>query len=68
MRWKEKYEQAVADGYALQQANTDLERQRDTLQDNLDKAVGKTIDQKRLLDEAYRKLAESSAEGRSAKK
>ena len=64
---RKKYEQAVADGYALQQANTDLERQRDTLQDNLDKAVGKTIDQKRLLDEAYRKLAESSAEAGALK-
>lgn len=64
---KKKYEQAVADGYALQQANGDLERQRDRLQDNLDKAVGKTIDQKRLLDEAYLKLAESSAEAGALK-
>jgi len=64
---KKKYQEAVADGYALQQENADLERQRNTLQDNLDKAVGKTIDQKRLLDEAYLKLAESSAEAGALK-
>lgn len=64
---KKRYEESLADAHTLRQANGSLTEERDRLQSALDVSTGKNIDQKRLLDEAYRKLAQSSAEAGALK-
>jgi chemotaxis protein MotB len=64
---KKRYEAALAETYQLQDRQSELEAEKERLQERLDVASGVNIDQKRLLDEAYRKLAQSSAEAGALK-
>ena len=64
---KKRYEEALADAHKLRTSQSALEKQKDRLQEQLDVLTGKSIDQKRMLDEAYRKLAQSSAEAGALK-
>ena len=64
---KKRYEAAVEDGKQLETRLSELNMTKDKLRGQLSRARSELAEKKRLLDEAYRKLANSVAEAGALK-